>query len=193
MRWGLKLHNEGRIVGRARLDGYQEITLKRVTPRTSAIIQDTLALILAGGQGERLYPLTKHRAKPAVPFGGIYRIIDFALSNCINSQLKTDLRSDSIQIRFAGSPHSSRLEHFFLRPRRVHLHDSSAIPGLRKVVSGNGRRCLSEHLHHRARKPRLRPHSVRRSHLQNGLQRTAGVPCRSGRRCYRFDDRIPSQ
>src|SRR5207237_9727009 len=67
----------------------------------SAILQDTLALILAGGQGERLYPLTKHRAKPAVPFGGIYRIIDFALSNCINSQLKricvlTQYKSDSL-------------------------------------------------------------------------------------------------
>jgi glucose-1-phosphate adenylyltransferase len=75
--------------------------LKRPTPRTSAILQDTLAVILAGGQGERLYPLTKHRAKPAVPFGGIYRIIDFALSNCINSQLKricvlTQYKSDSL-------------------------------------------------------------------------------------------------
>jgi glucose-1-phosphate adenylyltransferase len=46
-----------------------------------------LALVLAGGQGERLYPLTKDRAKPAVPFGGIYRIIDFTLSNCLNSEL----------------------------------------------------------------------------------------------------------
>ena len=47
-----------------------------------------LVMLLAGGQGERLYPLTKDRAKPAVPFGGIYRIIDFPLSNCINSGLK---------------------------------------------------------------------------------------------------------
>lgn len=45
-------------------------------------------MILAGGQGERLYPLTMDRAKPAVPFGGIYRIIDFALSNCLNSGLR---------------------------------------------------------------------------------------------------------
>ncbi|MBI3448765.1 MAG: glucose-1-phosphate adenylyltransferase [Acidobacteria bacterium] len=45
-------------------------------------------MILAGGQGERLYPLTKERSKPAVPFGGIYRIIDFTLSNCINSDLR---------------------------------------------------------------------------------------------------------
>jgi glucose-1-phosphate adenylyltransferase len=73
----------------------------KVRPRTSAILQDTLTVILAGGQGERLYPLTKHRAKPAVPFGGIYRIIDFALSNCLNSYLKricvlTQYKSDSL-------------------------------------------------------------------------------------------------
>ena len=47
-----------------------------------------LAFILAGGKGERLYPLTRDRAKPAVPFGAIYRIIDFTLSNCINSGLR---------------------------------------------------------------------------------------------------------
>jgi glucose-1-phosphate adenylyltransferase len=45
----------------------------------------TLAMVLAGGKGTRLYPLTKERAKPAVPFGGRYRIIDFVLSNLINS------------------------------------------------------------------------------------------------------------
>jgi glucose-1-phosphate adenylyltransferase len=51
-------------------------------------VKNTVAFILAGGQGERLYPLTKDRAKPAVPFGAIYRIIDFTLSNCVNSELK---------------------------------------------------------------------------------------------------------
>ena len=47
-----------------------------------------LTFIMAGGKGERLLPLTKDRAKPAVPFGGIYRIIDFTLSNCINSGIR---------------------------------------------------------------------------------------------------------
>jgi len=52
------------------------------------MMQDTLAVILAGGRGERLEPLTRDRAKPAVPFGGAYRIIDFTLSNCLNSGLR---------------------------------------------------------------------------------------------------------
>jgi len=47
-----------------------------------------IAMILAGGKGERLYPLTRDRAKPAVPFGAIYRIIDFSLSNCVNSGIR---------------------------------------------------------------------------------------------------------
>lgn len=50
--------------------------------------QDIEVIILAGGKGERLYPLTKDRSKPAVPFGGLYRIIDFTLSNCVNSGLR---------------------------------------------------------------------------------------------------------
>jgi len=49
---------------------------------------DVLTIVLAGGRGTRLGPLTNDRAKPAVPFGGIYRIIDFALSNCVNSHLR---------------------------------------------------------------------------------------------------------
>lgn len=54
----------------------------------STTLRKTLVLILAGGQGERLYPLTKDRTKPSVPFAGCYRIIDFTLSNCIHSGLR---------------------------------------------------------------------------------------------------------
>ena len=51
-------------------------------------MRDTLTVILAGGRGSRLEPLTRDRAKPAVPFGGIYRITDFVLSNCLNSGMR---------------------------------------------------------------------------------------------------------
>ena len=65
-------------------------------------MRDILTFILAGGRGERLDPLTRDRTKPAVPFGGIYRIIDFTLSNCVNSGLRriyvlTQYKSFSLQ------------------------------------------------------------------------------------------------
>jgi glucose-1-phosphate adenylyltransferase len=52
------------------------------------MIEDVVAMVMAGGRGVRLGPLTEVRAKPAVPFGGIYRLIDFSLNNCINSGLR---------------------------------------------------------------------------------------------------------
>jgi glucose-1-phosphate adenylyltransferase len=64
--------------------------------------QETLSIILAGGVGSRLHPLTAERAKPAVPFGGKYRIIDFTLTNCLHSGLRrilvlTQYKSHSLQ------------------------------------------------------------------------------------------------
>lgn len=69
--------------------------------RGSSLLRETVTMILAGGQGERLYPLTKERTKPSVPFGGKYRIIDFTLSNCLNSGMRkiyvlTQYKSDSL-------------------------------------------------------------------------------------------------
>jgi glucose-1-phosphate adenylyltransferase len=69
------------------------VTLRGLTQPVSGAdlmrdMRDTIAVLLAGGQGERLWPLTRDRAKPAVPFGALYRIIDITLSNCINSGLR---------------------------------------------------------------------------------------------------------
>lgn len=66
------------------------------------MVEKTLTIILSGGTGTRLYPLTANRAKPAVPFGGMYRIIDFTLSNCLHSGLRrilvlTQYKSHSLQ------------------------------------------------------------------------------------------------
>lgn len=68
---------------------------------TAEILRKTLALVLAGGEGSRLKDLTQWRAKPAVPFGGKYRIIDFVLSNCVNSGIRkigvlTQYKSNSL-------------------------------------------------------------------------------------------------
>src|SRR3989442_7280871 len=52
-----------------------------------SLMREAIGVLLAGGQGERLWPLTRDRAKPAVPVGGVYPIIDITLSNCINSDL----------------------------------------------------------------------------------------------------------
>jgi glucose-1-phosphate adenylyltransferase len=83
--------------------------------------RDVLCFVLAGGRGNRLDPLTLERSKPSVPFGGKYRIIDFTLSNCINSDLRriavlTQYKSDSLarHIRLGWSPLLSQVFNEFL-------------------------------------------------------------------------------
>jgi glucose-1-phosphate adenylyltransferase len=80
---------------------------------------NVVTFIMAGGKGERLFPLTKDRTKPAVPFGGIYRIIDFTLNNCINSGLRkihvlTQYKSASLQrhVRLGWNILSSELNEY---------------------------------------------------------------------------------
>ena len=89
-------------------------------------MRDILAMIMAGGAGERLYPLTRDRAKPAVPFGGIYRLIDFTLSNCVNSGVRkiavlTQYKSLSLErhIRLGWNIFNSELDEyiFFIPPQ----------------------------------------------------------------------------
>lgn len=91
-----------------------------------------LTVILAGGAGERLYPLTRHRAKPAVPFGGTYRIIDFTLANCINSHCRrihvlTQYKSQSLarHIRFSWDITRPELGEFIeIIPPQMRVNDS---------------------------------------------------------------------
>ncbi len=82
-------------------------------------MEETLAFVMAGGQGERLRPLTDVRAKPAVPFGGIFRIIDFTLSNCVNSGVRrmyvlTQYKSYSLSnhLKTGWNMLSRRFDHF---------------------------------------------------------------------------------
>ncbi len=96
------------------------------------MMRKVLTFIMAGGKGERLLPLTKDRTKPAVPFGGIYRIIDFTLSNCINSGMRkiyilTQYKSASLQrhIRLGWNFLPSELSQFIeLLPAQQRIGDS---------------------------------------------------------------------
>ncbi len=89
-------------------------------------------MVLAGGAGKRLHPLTQNRAKPAVPFGGIYRIIDFTLSNCVNSDMRKihvlpQYKSNSLirHIRTAWNILSRPLgEYIEVMPPQMRVNDS---------------------------------------------------------------------
>ena len=95
-------------------------------------MRNCITFIMAGGKGERLLPLTKDRTKPAVPFGGIYRIIDFTLSNCINSGIRkiyvlTQYKSASLQrhIRLGWNMLSSELDEYIeLLPAQQRIGDT---------------------------------------------------------------------
>ncbi len=93
--------------------------------------KDVLAVVLAGGAGKRLYPLTRDRAKPAVPFGGMYRLIDFTLSNAINSGIRkifvlSQYKSDSLHrhIQFGWNIFNPALNEFlFLLPPQQRISE----------------------------------------------------------------------
>ena len=109
-----------------------------------ADLQSTLTFILAGGQGGRLKPLTHRRAKPAVPFGGAYRIIDFTLSNCIHSGLRriyvlTQYQALSLEehIRFAWNFLPRRLLQFISSRAPHHLEEGRWYAGTADAIYHN--------------------------------------------------------
>ena len=133
--------------------GHQRGSCCAGVDRMSALLDDSLVIVLAGGAGERLYPLTKERAKPAVDSGGPYRIIDFVLSNCINSGLRkifiaTQYKSLSLNrhIRMGWGIVSEELGEFveILPPQKrvgEHWYQGTADAGTRTSTRscGNGR------------------------------------------------------
>ena len=111
----------------------------------SRITRDTLALVLSGGRGSRLKQLTDWRAKPAVPFGGKFRIIDFPLSNCVNSGIRrvavlTQYKAHSLikHIQMAwGANHMARDEFVELLPAQQRINEKSWYSGTADAVYQN--------------------------------------------------------
>ena len=112
--------------------------------------ETTISIILAGGIGSRLHPLTAERAKPAVPFGGRYRIIDFTLSNCLHSGLRrilvlTQYKSHSLQkhLRDGWSIYNAELGDYITPvPRRCGRENRGT--GARRMPSTRTSTCWSE-------------------------------------------------
>ncbi len=121
---------------------------RRCTVRPLA--RDAMAYVLAGGRGSRLKELTDQRAKPAVYFGGKTRIIDFALSNALNSGIRRIGGGDAVQGAQPDPPPAARLELPAPRAQRELRHPAGQPARVRDpVVRGHRRRGLSEHRHHR--------------------------------------------
>ena len=142
-----------------------------------------LGIVLAGGKGTRLYPLTKERAKPAVPFGGKYRIIDFVLSNFINSGIYsiyvlTQFRSQSLLQHLSEGWQFGGL-------LKIAVHYSGAgadALARRNLVPGHGRRHLPEHQPGGAVGPARGGDLRRRSHLPHEHHQHDRVPRAEGAR-----------
>jgi hypothetical protein len=108
------------------------------------MLEKTITIILAGGVGSRLYPLTAERAKPAVPFGGRYRIIDFTLSNCPSFRTAPHSRAYAIQVAFAAETFAGRVVRLQSRTGRIHYACPPTDADGRIVVQLHRGRNLSE-------------------------------------------------
>ncbi len=147
------------------------------------MMEDVVTVVMAGGMGERLKPLTSTRAKPAVPFGGVFRIIDFALSNCVNSGLRqiyvlTQYKSHSLSahLKMGWSFLPRRLDNFIEEiPAQMQLGDqwySGTADAIRQnmplLVERRARRVLilpGDHVYKMDYRPMLRLHDARKASL----------------------------
>src|SRR5215216_2005870 len=132
-----------------------------------------LAIVLAGGEGKRLMPLTADRAKPAVPFGGLYRMVDFALSNIVNGGflkivVLTQYKSHSLDRHITKTWRMSNLLGNYVTP----------VPAQQRL----GLRHLPELQPHFRRASRLRSRVRRGPRLPDGPVADAGRPHRLWRR-----------
>ena len=153
------------------------------------IKKEMIAMLLAGGQGSRLGVLTAKVAKPAVSFGGKYRIIDFPLSNCINSGVDTVGVLTQYQPLASEYPYRDR-HPVGSGPECGRRDGSSALreKQRQRLVHGHRQRHLSEPGVHGDLQSGLRAHPVRRSHLQDGLRGDARLPQGQQRRYHHCCD-----
>ncbi len=161
---------------------------------TANITRNTIAMVLAGGKGERLGPITIGRPKPAVPFGGKYKIVDFVLSNLFNSGIRKVYILTQYQA-YSLNKHIKESWGKMGRPRRfLRHHLSRNNPHRRAMVPGHGRRHLPEPAVHRIVGRRFRGHLRRRPHLQDGHRADDGVPPHEQGRHHDRDARgLPSR
>src|SRR5258707_2081382 len=143
----------------------------------------TLAIIMGGGAGTRLFPLTQERAKPAVPLGGKYRLVDIPISNCLNGDFSqiyvlTQFNSTSLHRHINASYKFDQFSKSFVEI----LAAQHTVPGGCELVPGHSRRRTPESS--RLLEPSLRTfsHPERRPALPDGLPTpAAGAPAHRGR------------
>ena len=154
------------------------------------MMRDVLGIVLAGGRGTRLEPLTRDRAKPAVPFGGIYRIIDFTLSNCINSDIRKDPGADPVQGRQLEPSHRPGLAVSVLASwasTSTSFRPSSGSAS--NWYQGTADAIYQNIYYDRKGRASRYPDPGRRPHLQDELRGDGRVPPRQP---GRPDDRLPA-
>ena len=152
----------------------------------SALLDDSLVIVLAGGAGERLYPADQGSRQAG-------RLLRRALPHhrlraeqLHQLRAAPDLHRHAVQVAVAQPAHPHGLEHRVGGARRVHRDSAAAEARRRALVSGHGRRGLPEPLLDHAREPALPDRAVRRSRLQDGLRADAALPSGARRRASRW-------